>query len=212
MPSIRSQPIICLKTFQPIGHELFHSTLRQHAYRSHETIHIHALKDTTQLISERAFNTPIFINVSSRLISESNRFFQQVNNTLEQLKNADISVHLELTEESAAPSFAKRVELLKPLCAQIVMDDFGSLSSNLDRLMQLQPHAVKIDRSLLQTLSPDHPNQGLYPVLLDLFNSLKIEIIAEGIENETQYLWLKNHGVTKGQGYYLEPPRVQVIV
>ena len=212
MPSIRSQPIICLKTFQPIGHELFHSTLRQHAYRSHETIHIHALKDTTQLISERAFNTPIFINVSSRLISESNRFFQQVNNTLEQLKNADISVHLELTEESAAPSFAKRVELLKPLCAQIVMDDFGSLSSNLDRLMQLQPHAVKIDRSLLQTLSPDHPNQGLYPILLDLFNSLKIEIIAEGIENETQYLWLKNHGVTKGQGYYLEPPRVQVIV
>jgi EAL domain-containing protein (putative c-di-GMP-specific phosphodiesterase class I) len=212
MPSIRSQPIICLKTFQPIGHELFHSTLRQHAYRSHETIHIHALKDTTQLISERAFNTPIFINVSSRLISESNRFFQQVNNTLEQLKNADISVHLELTEESAAPSFAKRVELLKPLCAQIVMDDFGSLSSNLDRLMQLQPHAVKIDRSLLQTLSPDHPNQGLYPVLLDLFNSLKIEIIAEGIENETQYLWLKNQGVTKGQGYYLEPPRVQVIV
>lgn len=212
MPSIRSQPIICLKTFQPIGHELFHSTLRQHAYRTHETIHIHALKDTTQLISERAFNTPIFINVSSRLISESNRFFQQVNNTLEQLKNADIKVHLELTEESAAPSFAKRVELLKPLCAQIVMDDFGSLSSNLDRLMQLQPHAVKIDRSLLQTLSPDHPNQGLYPVLLDLFNPLKIEIIAEGIENETQYLWLKNHGVTKGQGYYLEPPRVQVIV
>lgn len=212
MPSIRSQPIICLKTFQPIGHELFHSTLRQHAYRSHETIHIHALKDTTQLISERAFNTPIFINVSSRLISESNRFFQQVNTTLEQLKNADISVHLELTEESAAPSFAKRVELLKPLCAQIVMDDFGSLSSNLDRLMQIQPHAVKIDRSLLQTLSPDHPNQGLYPVLLDLFNSLKIEVIAEGIENETQYLWLKNHGVTRGQGYYLEPPRVQAVV
>lgn len=212
MPSIRSQPIICLKTFQPIGHELFHSTLRQHAYRSNETIHIHALKDTTQLISERAFNTPIFINVSSRLISESNRFFQQVNNTLEQLKNANIRVHLELTEESAAPSFAKRVELLKPLCAQIVMDDFGSLSSNLDRLMQLQPHAVKIDRSLLQTLSPDHPNQGLYPVLLDLFNSLKIEIIAEGIENETQYLWLKNHGVTRGQGYYLEPPRIQAVV
>jgi len=212
MPSIRSQPIICLKTYQPIGHELFHSTLRQHAYRSHETIHIHALKDTAQLISERGFNTPIFINVSSRLISESNRFFQQITNTLEQLKNTDTRVHLELTEESAGPSFAKRVQLLKRLCTQIVMDDFGSLSSNIDRLMQIQPHAVKIDRLLLETLSPNHPNQGLYPALIDLFNTLQIEIIAEGIETETQYLWLKNHGVIRGQGYYLEPPRIQAVV
>ena len=92
------------------------------------------------------------------------------------------------------------------------MDDFGSLSSNLDRLIRIQPDAVKIDRELLQTLSPDHRYQGTYAALLDLLNRLQIEVIAEGIENETQFLWLKNHGVTRGQGFYLEPPRIQVVV
>jgi EAL domain-containing protein (putative c-di-GMP-specific phosphodiesterase class I) len=212
MPSIRSQPIICLTTHQPIGYELFHSSLRQSANRSCETIHIRALEETMQLIESDSISTPFFINVSSELISESNRFFQRVFEVLRRLNEARKVVHLELTEESAGLTLVKRIEQLRPFCAQIVMDDFGSLSSNLDRLIRIQPDAVKIDRELLQTLSLDHRYQGTYAALLDLLNRLQIEVIAEGIENETQYLWLRNHGVTRGQGFYLEPPRIQVVV
>lgn len=212
MPSIRSQPIVCLTTHQPIGYELFHSSLRQYANRSSETIHIRALEETVQLIECDRFSKSFFVNISAGLISESNRFFQQIFEALRRLKEARKIIHLELTEESAGVTLVKRIEQLRPFCAQIVMDDFGSLSSNLDRLIRIQPDAIKIDRELLQTLSPDHQYQGTYAALLDLLNRLQIEVIAEGIENETQYLWLKNHGVTRGQGFYLEPPRIQVVV
>ena len=212
MPSIRSQPIICLTTHQPIGYELFHSSLRQYANRSSETIHIRALEETVQFIEGDDCDTPTFVNVSAGLISESTRFFQQVFEALKRLKAARKVVYLELTEESAELTLAKQIEQLKPFCAQIVMDDFGSLSSNLDRLIQIQPDAVKIDRELLQTLSPDHRYQGTYAALLELLDRLQIEVIAEGIENQSQFLWLKNHGVTQGQGFYLEPPRIQAMV
>jgi EAL domain-containing protein (putative c-di-GMP-specific phosphodiesterase class I) len=212
MPSIRSQPIVCLTTHQLIGYELFHSSLRKYANRSSETIHIRALEETVQLIECDSFNKPFFINVSTGLIGESNRFFQQVFEALKRLKAARKVVYLELTEESAELTLAKQIERLRPFCAQIVMDDFGSLSSNLDRLIQIQPDAVKIDRELLQTLSPDHRYQGTYAALLELLDRLQIEVIAEGIENQSQFLWLKNHGVTRGQGFYLEPPRIQAMV
>ena len=212
MPSIRSQPIICLTTHQPIGYELFHSSLRQYANRSSETIHIRALEETVQFIEGDDCDTPTFVNVSAGLISESTRFFQQVFEALKRLKAARKVVYLELTEESAELTLANQIEQLRPFCAQIVMDDFGSLSSNLDRLIQIQPDAVKIDRELLQTLSPDHRYQGTYAALLELLDRLQIEVIAEGIENQSQFLWLKNHGVTRGQGFYLEPPRIQAMV
>jgi EAL domain-containing protein (putative c-di-GMP-specific phosphodiesterase class I) len=212
MPSIRSQPIICLTTHQPIGYELFHSSLRHYANRSSETIHIRALEETVQFIEGDGCNTPFFVNVSAGLISESNQFFQQVFKVLKRLKEARKMIYLELTEESAGLTLAKRIERLRPFCAQIVMDDFGSLSSNLDRLIQIQPDAVKIDRELLQTLSPDHRYQGTYAALLNVLDRLQIEVIAEGIENETQFLWLKNRGVTRGQGFYLGPPRIQAMV
>jgi EAL domain-containing protein (putative c-di-GMP-specific phosphodiesterase class I) len=212
MPSIRSQPIICLTTHQPIGYELFHSSLRQYANRSSETIHIRALEETVQFIEGDDCDTPTFVNVSAGLISESTRFFQQVFEALKRLKAARKVVYLELTEESAELTLAKQIEQLRPFCAQIVMDDFGSLSSNLDRLIQIQPDAVKIDRELLQTLSPDHRYQGTYAALLELLDRLQIEVIAEGIENQSQFLWLKNHGVTRGKGFYLKPPRIQAMV
>ena len=177
MPSIRSQPIVCLTTHQPIGYELFHSSLRQYANRSSETIHIRALEETVQLIECDCLNKPFFINVSAGLISESNRFFQQIFEALRRLKEARKIIHLELTEESAGVTLVKRIEQLRPFCAQIVMDDFGSLSSNLNRLIQIQPDAVKIDRELLQTLSPDHRYQGTYAALLDLLDRLQIEVM-----------------------------------
>ncbi|MAW25785.1 MAG: hypothetical protein CMQ84_07355 [Gammaproteobacteria bacterium] len=40
---------------------------------------------------------------------------------------------------------------------------------------------------------------------------MQIDVIAEGIENNNQYQWLKSHGVHQGQGYYLGPPRIQAI-
>ena len=211
MPSLRSQPIINLITHQPSGHELFHSALRYQSMRSHEGTHRDALEDIVQFIKDHHFNTPIFINISSALISESNRFFRQVKNALKRLQDVNKAISLEFTEESAGATFEQRVRCLEPLCQQIILDDFGSLSSNLDRLMRIQPNAVKLDQTLLRTLSSDHQYHGIYAALIELFARLQIDVIAEGIENNSQYQWLRSHGVHQGQGYYLEPPRIQAV-
>ena len=47
--------------------------------------------------------------------------------------------------------------------------------------------------------------------LFVLFARLQIDVIAQGIEDNAQCQWLKSHGVHQSQGYYLGPPRVQVV-
>mgnify|MGYP001413062681 CR=1 FL=1 len=64
---------------------------------------------------------------------------------------------------------------------------------------------------MLRTLSPDHQYRRTYAALIELFARLQIDVIAEGIENNTQFQWLKRHGVHQGQGYYVGPPCIQAV-
>ena len=93
-----------------------------------------------------------------------------------------------------------------------IADSPGGGDTPSDRyLMRIQPNAVKLDQTLLRTLSSDHQYHGIYATLIELFARLPIDVIAEGIENNSQYQWLRSHGVHQGQGYYLGPPRIQAV-
>lgn len=87
------------------------------------------------------------------------------------------------------------------------IDDVGAGHSGLGLLADFQTHIVKFDMGLIQNVSNDPVGQSIVCNSLNIFRDLKITALAEGIETEADYGWLKDNGITLMQGTCL-PNRV----
>ena len=89
------------------------------------------------------------------------------------------------------------------------IDDFGSGYANLGLLVEFQPDYVKLNISLLRGIDGDPVRQAVVRSVLGLCESLKIGVIAEGIETVAEYQWFKNEGVRYAQGYLFARPAIE---
>lgn len=98
---------------------------------------------------------------------------------------------------------------------QVALDDLGSGYSSLNMLHELRPDYVKLDMGLVRNVDQDQYKGLIAGKLLETAQLLEVKTIAEGVETEGEYLWLKDHGADYLQGYYFAqpaspPPRSQV--
>jgi EAL domain-containing protein (putative c-di-GMP-specific phosphodiesterase class I) len=95
---------------------------------------------------------------------------------------------------------------LKELGIQLSLDDFGTGYSSLSYLKHLPVDSVKIDRSFINDILA-HSNGGvMVKTIIDMGRNLNFNVIAEGIENEQQNLFLQENNCFIGQGYLFSPP------
>ena len=116
---------------------------------------------------------------------------------------------LEITESVFFEHREKAVEMLHSLRAlgiEINIDDFGTGYSNLSYLMQLPISTLKIDRSFISPIDVQGRNLEIVQTILTLANSLGINVIAEGVENEAQFEQLKSLNCEGAQGYFFSKP------
>lgn len=116
---------------------------------------------------------------------------------------------LELTETMLMESPDRAREILERVKAdgvRISMDDFGTGYSNLAYLTQLPIDEVKIDQSLVRELDKSAQVETLLGGMISLFDRLGLELVAEGIENESQRDILLRAGCRTGQGFLLGRP------
>jgi len=88
----------------------------------------------------------------------------------------------------------------------IAIDDFGVGYSSLSRIRQLRVNRVKIDRSLVTGLNEAGDKRGLVQAVIDLGKALSLEVVAEGVETETDLVALREMGCPFAQGYHLGRP------
>ncbi len=88
----------------------------------------------------------------------------------------------------------------------IALDDLGAGYSSLNLLHKLKPDIVKLDMELIQNVSGDRFKQSITRSILDLSNELDICSVAEGVETELDYEWVKSNGATYVQGFYFDKP------
>jgi diguanylate cyclase (GGDEF)-like protein/PAS domain S-box-containing protein len=118
-------------------------------------------------------------------------------------------LEMELTESlllSGMEESVKQMDRLKQLGIRIAVDDFGTGYSSLSYLHRLPIDVIKIDRFFLEKITDP---QGTYPIvtaIVSLANALKIETVAEGIENEVQLALLTELGANRFQGYLFSKP------
>jgi diguanylate cyclase (GGDEF)-like protein len=116
---------------------------------------------------------------------------------------------LELTEncliENTEANIAK-MKTLQQMNIGISIDDFGTGYSSLAYLKSLPLNQLKIDQSFIRDICIDQNDAVIVETIILMAGSLGLNVIAEGVENEAQFLFLKQRGCTVFQGYFFSKP------
>jgi len=116
---------------------------------------------------------------------------------------------LEMTESLFISNFDDVLAVLNELRKQgvrVSMDDFGTGYSSLSLLRTLPLDELKIDKSFIDGLLDDHKAQNMVASIISIARSHQLELVAEGVETEGQYLALMAMGCTLFQGYHFGRP------
>ena len=89
---------------------------------------------------------------------------------------------------------------------RIAIDDFGTGYSSLSYLQQFPIETLKIDRSFLGDIRADDRDASIINAIVAMARGLKLDLIAEGVENRTQLRYLQGQGCREGQGFFFSRP------
>ena len=118
-------------------------------------------------------------------------------------------VNLEVTETSSLTSKEILVNNMKKLQEHgltFSLDDFGSGNSNLNYIIDLPISIVKLDKHLTEEYFKNTKAKAIVKAVIEMAHSMKLKIIAEGIETKEEVEAMKKLGVDYIQGYYFSKP------
>lgn len=116
---------------------------------------------------------------------------------------------LELTESVVLTDVADivaKMHALKALGIKLALDDFGTGYSSLSYLKQLPLDQLKIDKSFVRNISTDPKDAMMVQTIINLAQNFHLNVIAEGVETETQLEFLKHNGCMAYQGFLFSKP------
>ncbi|MGK7931045.1 MAG: diguanylate cyclase [Microcystaceae cyanobacterium] len=148
------------------------------------------------------------VNLSYRQF-QNPQFVEQVLSAIATTTINPHSLELEITESLIMEDISATVTILEVLQAQgiqIAIDDFGTGYSSLGNLKHLPIDTLKIDKSLIEDLMSDPKNTAILQGIMTIGQGLKLNLVAEGIENKQQLELLRNMGCHYAQGYYISYP------
>jgi len=148
------------------------------------------------------------VNLSS-LQFKQNELAERVSQILAETGLDSRYLKLEITESiimDNAQGINDTILKLKAMGVKVYIDDFGTGYSSLGYLQQYPIDTIKIDRSFIQRIDQNGENTELVRAILNLARDLKLSVIAEGIETESQLVQLREWSCEYGQGYYFSRP------
>lgn len=148
------------------------------------------------------------INISPRQFIQPD-FIDQVRRAVSDAGLEPRSVRLEITETVAIGDPERTILVLTALRefgVRISIDDFGTGYSSLNYLHRLPVDSLKIDRSFVTGLGLTGEGTQIIRTILELAKNLKIDVVAEGTEQEGQIRQLADMGCHYAQGYYFSKP------
>jgi EAL domain-containing protein (putative c-di-GMP-specific phosphodiesterase class I) len=137
---------------------------------------------------------------------------ESINTTLEAalLNHLPIErVILEVTEEEVIADHAHFAALMneyRGMGLKVAIDDFGAGYCGLNLLAEFQPDQIKIDMKLVRGIEKHGPRQAIVRAITQACADLGIDVIAEGVETEQEYLWFAQQGIRLFQGYLFARP------
>jgi EAL domain-containing protein (putative c-di-GMP-specific phosphodiesterase class I) len=150
----------------------------------------------------------VAINVSGKQLLQKG-FGASIVKLLRQYGLPATALQLELTETSlmSEPVLIRdAMAELADMGIRFAIDDFGTGYSSLARLADLPISLLKIDRSFTAQLDVARRGDGIVAAIIHMAQTLLVQVVAEGVENESQLNVLLRRGCDLFQGFYLSPP------
>lgn len=156
---------------------------------------------------EAELNLSLAVNVS--VIQLNDRFVLRIKEILNETGLKNTNLELEITESLLMNDVQENIRILENINRQgirFAMDDFGTGYSSLSYLRQFPIGKLKIDRSFVNDITDDDDDEAIIRAIIAMGQTLKLKVIAEGVENHQQLVLLQSMGCDSYQGYYFSKP------
>jgi diguanylate cyclase (GGDEF)-like protein len=157
---------------------------------------------------QAGFDLNIAVNVSARQLKQSDladRFESIIFESGIDPRRLDLEVTESSIMENAKASIGI-LERLKSIGVCVSLDDFGTGYSSLAHLKKLPIDQLKIDREFIRDVQNDEDDTVLTMIIVNLAHSLRLSVVAEGVENEEQLNFLRSIGCDQYQGFFFSRP------
>jgi diguanylate cyclase (GGDEF)-like protein/PAS domain S-box-containing protein len=148
------------------------------------------------------------VNLSVGQMLDAERLMRAVQSTAKAVNLDTRSLELELTESMLlknSEDTAKLLMRLGDLGIHIAIDDFGTGYSSLSYLKQLPVDTIKVDSSFVRDIGTDPNDEAIIRAIIAMTHSLKLNVVAEGVEREDQYRVLRDLDCDEYQGFLCSP-------
>ncbi|EPC03745.1 hypothetical protein L861_00175 [Litchfieldella anticariensis FP35 = DSM 16096] len=167
-----------------------------------------ACRQVKSLKDQGLVNSPVAVNISPLQFHRSH-FVEFVGQVLERTQLEAKFLELELTETillGNAEHAVQTLHELKRLGVRLAIDDFGTGFSSLSYLKRLPIDKIKIDRTFIKEIISDQHDAAITQGIISMAHHLGLQVVAEGVETEPQFAFLRKSQCDSYQGYYFSKP------
>lgn len=170
------------------------------------------IKEAMRIVSEwsETYDFPFVLSINISAIQlEKENFVDNLRHALNLYGVKAQCIELELTESiflEDRERAVRKISMLRKLGFRVSLDDFGTGFSSLSYLKDLPIDTLKIDKSFVDTAIKDKATNIITESVVDMVNKLGLETIAEGVEDQNQYEFLKKINCDIVQGFLMGKP------
>ncbi|WP_415906384.1 EAL domain-containing protein [Neptuniibacter sp. QD72_48] len=154
------------------------------------------------------YEVPVAINVSAKQMQRRD-IAEEILEVLEEFQLPSRLLSVELTETSFLHCLEETrvaINILRTAGVRIAIDDFGTGYSSLSYIRNMSLDVLKIDRSFLVNIEDSEVDLSIVASIIDMSQAIGLEVVAEGIETETQFGLLRELNCDQIQGYLISRP------
>lgn len=162
-----------------------------------------ACADVAKWRSEGMLDVRVSINFSGLQVDQD-CFIDEIKDALEKYDLPGSSLEVEITENVIMNDMSKVIQKLRQLTTmgiKIAVDDFGTGYSSLSYLQQFPINTLKIDKSFVSSINVSEEATSIVDAIIAMAKGLKLNLIAEGVENDPQLEYLRELGCESIQGF-----------
>jgi EAL domain-containing protein (putative c-di-GMP-specific phosphodiesterase class I) len=159
---------------------------------------------------QRSLPSPgrVSVNLSLKQLQQQ-RFLDNVRAIFKKHGVSPTSLELEITESTLMDDADRTIRILDSLYGMglhLAIDDFGTGYSSLSALQQFPISTLKIDKSFVRDVAVDEDDATIVATIIKMAHSLKMDVVAEGVESQEQLEFLREHECDYVQGHLFGDP------
>jgi len=150
----------------------------------------------------------VSVNLSLKQLRQLN-FINRISAILRGHEVSPTSLELEITETTLMENPTRTIKLLDQLYGlglHLAIDDFGTGYSSLSAMQQFPISTLKIDQSFVRDIATNPDDAVIVDTIIQMGRNLNMDVVAEGVEEEAQLVFLQEHGCTYAQGLLFGDP------